>query len=72
MWDGLFVKSKAQDLARHFDVENVSADEVTGIVKVTVRFHKTPDKTYTFEIPEDRWEADKESIAKEILREISS
>ena len=71
MWDGAFAKSRAQELAEHFDVENVSVDEVIGMVSVTIRFHKSPDKAYVFEIPEEDWDADKEIIAKEILRELA-
>lgn len=69
MWNGTIYKNK--DFTDHFDVINVKPDEILGIVSVTVVFEKSPDKEYTFEIDEDMFESDKESIGKEILRQLS-
>lgn len=70
MWNGVFSPSMQKNITDHFDVINIQADEVLGIVYVTIVFHRSPNQQYVFEIPEDRFEADKESIGEEVLKQL--
>lgn len=72
MWNGALVPSTRKSIAEHFDIINIKVDGVIGIAYVTVVFHNSPNKQYVFEIPEDRFESDKESIGEEILRQLQA
>lgn len=70
MWDGAFAPSIRKSISDHFDVVNIQHDEVIGMVYVTVVFANTPNKQYVFEIPEDKFQPDKEAIGEEVLRQL--
>lgn len=69
-WDGAFVKQGS--FADRFDVIKTEHDEILDIYKVTVVFHKTPEKQYVFEIDADAYSTDKKRLATEILRQLQN
>lgn len=69
MWDGVFAK---RSVTEHFDIINIRREELTDVYFVTVEFYNYRQKQYVFEIPGERFSADKESIGKEIINQLKS
>ena len=69
MWDGAFFK---RAFTAHFDIESIERDDVFDIVRVSVRFHKNPEKLYVFDIDENKFENNKTAIGREIVRQLAN
>lgn len=69
-WGGAFAPLRKGGIVDHFDVVGINYDEVLGMVYVRIEFYKTPGREYLFEIEEDKFQPDKESIAEEVLRQL--
>lgn len=69
-WNGAFVTKGS--FADRFKVTDTTHDEVLGVYAVTVVFNNTPDKSYVFEIDEDKYSTDKKVLATEILRQLQN
>lgn len=69
-WNGAFVTKGS--FADRFRVVDTEYDEVMGNYSVTVIFDKSPDKSYVFDIDEDKYSTDKKVLATEILRQLQN
>ena len=67
MWDGVFVK---RAFTAHFDVVSIERDAVFDIVHVGIRFHKSPEKVYVFDIDGEDFVNTKAAIGREIVRQL--
>lgn len=71
-WNGSFADISKGRFQDQFDIENAEFNEILGIWEVEVRFHKSPEKTYTFEIDEIVYNNSKAAVGREIKRQLSA
>lgn len=69
-WNGAFVrKGKFED---KFKVVRKQHDELLDTYEVTVVFYAKPNQEYVFEVSEEAYNAVKEILADEILRQLKN
>lgn len=57
-------------ISEHFDIVNIVYDGLDGFVTVVVTFNDAPNRQHSFDIPENDFQADKDWIGDEILRQL--